>query len=60
MGNIYETKANESTTGSFEWIYTVLKGGQNVVALGELGVDGEQVYESWIHKKYYEAGNFLG
>jgi len=31
-----------------------------LVALGELGVDGEQVYEAWIHERYYEAGNFIG
>lgn len=28
--------------------------------LGEIGVDGEQVWEAWIHKKYYDAGNFIG
>ena len=60
MGNTFETSTTEASTGSFEWIYTVFKGGQNVVALAELGVDGEQVWEAWIHKRYYDAGNFIG
>ena len=41
FGNTYTTATTEQSTGSFEWIYTVLKGGQSVVALAELGVDGE-------------------
>lgn len=60
LGNVFPTETTESSTASFEWIYTVLKGGQSVVMLAEIGVDGEQVWEAWIHKKYYDAGNFIG
>lgn len=60
MGNVYEQVATETSTGSFEWLYTVLKGAEDVVTLAEIGVDGEQVWEAWIHQNYYEAGNFIG
>lgn len=60
FGNIFEDESSEVSTASFEWLYTVLKGGESVVALAELGVDGEQVYEAWINERYYDAGNFIG
>lgn len=41
LGNVYESKTTEASTASFEWLYTVFKGGQNVVMLAEVGVDGE-------------------
>lgn len=60
MGNVFESNASESSTASFEWIYKVMKAGQSGMYFAELGVDSEQLYESWINERYYNAGNFIG
>jgi len=41
LGNVFPTKTTEVSTASFEWLYTVFKGADKVVALAEIGVDSE-------------------